>query len=101
MLKLVEEYSGVGDLMVNGQRTHQVRYNIARYQGILQSGLPLPGLHRIEGSIAAESGADISELAGSHVTLRLEDGRALNLTLTGPDGRVLNEGHGPGRCLCC
>jgi hypothetical protein len=33
--------------------------------------------------------------------LRLEDGRALPVTLADACGRVLSEGHGPSRCQCC
>jgi hypothetical protein len=35
------------------------------------------------------------------MTLRLEDGRALAITLVDIEGRVLSEGHGPTKCLCC
>ena len=29
------------------------------------------------------------------------DGRKLRITLVDADGRILAEGHGPSRCLCC
>lgn len=101
MLKLVEECSGVGDLILNGEVLRQVRYTITRYQGTAASGLPIPGLHRIEGSLALDAGAHTADLVGAPLTLKLEDGRALVITLTGSDGRILSEGHGPGRCSCC
>jgi hypothetical protein len=100
MLKLVEECAGVGDLSANGGIIRQVRYRIARYQGMAEgSGLPIPGLHRIEGSV--DTSADLAPLVGAPITLRLEDGRALAITIAGSDGRVLAEGHGPSRCMCC
>jgi len=100
MMKLVEECAGVGDLTANGDVIRQVRYRISRYQGIVEgSGLPIPGLHRIEGSV--DTAADLGPLVGAPITLRLEDGRALGITIAGTDGRVLAEGHGPSRCLCC
>jgi hypothetical protein len=37
----------------------------------------------------------------SPVVLKLGDGRSMHLTVTTPEGRVLSEGHGPTRCLCC
>ena len=100
MMKLVEEYAGVGDLSAKEASIPQVRYRIARYQGFVEhSGLPVPGLHRIEGSVA--TAADLEPLIGQSVILRLEDGRALAITIADPSGRVLAEGHGPSRCLCC
>ena len=100
MMKLVEEYAGVGDLSTKGDLTHQVRYRISRYQGFVDhSGLPIPGVHRIEGSV--DTATDLAPLVGQSLTLRLEDGRALAITIADTTGRVLAEGHGPRRCMCC
>jgi len=100
MMKLVEEYAGVGDLDLSGESIPQVRYRISRYQGFVEhSGLPVPGVHRIEGSV--DTTANLEPLIGQSLTLRLEDGRALAITIADTTGRVLAEGHGPSRCLCC
>jgi hypothetical protein len=97
---LVEQLSGTGDLENNGTLLGRVRYSISRYQGMLVgSGMPIPGLHRIEGSTDFEV-TDVS-LIGRPLVLRLEDGRALGVMLAARDGRLLSEGHGPSRCLCC
>ena len=102
MMKLVEECAGVGDLSRQGEPIGQVRYQIARYQGMQAgNGLPIPGLHRIEGTIDLEPRDQVASLVGTPLTLRLEDGRALGITLADAGGRVLSEGHGPTRCLCC
>ena len=102
MMKLVEEYAGVGDLSTQGDVVGRVRYQIARYQGMHDvSGVPIPGLHRIEGSLAAVQTVDFARLVGRSLILRMEDGRALGITLANDDGRVLAEGHGPMKCLCC
>jgi len=99
-MKLVEECAGVGVLEANGTSVPQVRYRIARYQGFVDhSGLPVPGVHRIEGSV--DTAASLEPLVGQPLTLRLEDGRALAVTIADLSGRVLAEGHGPSRCLCC
>ena len=81
----------------------RVRYRISRYQGMLEgSGMPIPGLHRIEGSVDLNGATIPADMAGGPITLRLEDGRAVGITIAGQDGRVLEEGHGPGRgCSCC
>ncbi len=66
------------------------------------SGLPIPGLHRIEGSLALASRPEVTDLVGADVTLELEDGRSLALTVADDTGRVLAEGHGPRHgCGCC
>ena len=88
--------------MLNGAVLRQVRYKISRFQGFLESsGLPIPGLHRIEGSIDFESGKDPDEWIGSALSLKLDDGRVLAISLADRSGRVLNEGHGPSKCQCC
>jgi hypothetical protein len=101
-MKLVEECAGVGDLVRHGEVLRRVRYEINRYQGILPSGLPLPGKHRIEGRIDSETARDSSDLVGESLTLRLDDGRSMPITIADATGRVLAEGHGPRiGCACC
>ena len=100
-MKLVEEYAGVGSLRCGDRMLAAVPYRISRYQGMAVSGLPIPGLHRIEGTLALK-GVPAAELVGADVTLELEDGRSLALTVADDTGRVLAVGHGPGRgCGCC
>ena len=99
--KLVEQSEGTGQLEKDGTVLSVVRYSVSRYQGMLVgSGMPVPGLHRLEGSTDYEV-ADAT-LIGRPLLLRLEDGRALGVTLSTRDGRLLAEGHGPcGGCSCC
>lgn len=101
--RLAEECSGIGELLENGAVLRQVRYTVSRYQGLLEgSGMPIPGLHRIEGSIDFRVGVDEEHLIGAPLTLRLEDGRTLPITLEGREGRISSEGHGPrAGCACC
>jgi hypothetical protein len=99
-LKLVEQYAGVGSLRCRDRTLAAIPYRISRYQGMALSGLPIPGLHRIEGTL--DLAKDAAALVGADVTLELEDGRSLKLTVADESGRVLAEGHGPGRgCGCC
>jgi hypothetical protein len=99
--KLVEESAGAGQLLKDGILLGDVRYSISRYQGVLVgSGMPIPGLHRLEGS--TDFAAADASLIGRPLVLRLEDGRAVAVTLASSDGRLLSEGHGPcGGCSCC
>lgn len=101
IFKLVETVAGTGELLNNDTFLGRVQYSISRYQGVLVgSGMPVPGLHRLEGSTDFAT-RDVS-LIGRPLTLRLEDGRALAITIANADGRILSEGHGPcGGCSCC
>ena len=100
MMKLVEDRSGTGELIRDGSVLRRVCYSLHLYQGFVEhSGLPIPGLHRLEGRIdLVDAPADWID---TPLALRLEDGRVLSVTLVAADGRILNEGHGPSRCSCC
>ena len=100
-LRLVEECIGTGAIQSGDDLFANVRYRISRFQGMTASGLPIPGLHRTEGAVDVSAIPDAGARVGTDLTLRLDDGRALILTLAEPDGRVLSVGHGPSRCLCC
>jgi len=100
-MKLVEECSGIGELTWRSETYGAIPYTISRFQAMTRAGLPVPGLHRIEGRLALDRIGEPAGLAGGSVALRLEDGRTLNLTVTDADGSVLAEGHGPSKCTCC
>jgi hypothetical protein len=98
MMKLVEECSGTGELLQNGHTVQPITYQVRRYQGISEgSGMPIPGLFRIEGSVQMDS----SEWIGTSLGLKLDDGRVLGITIVDAAGKILSEGHGPSKCLCC
>jgi hypothetical protein len=102
MVKLLEECVGNGELIQDGESTRQVAYRVRRFQGMTEgSGMPIPGLFRIEGSIALKSEESLENAIGSSLRLRLEDGRVLAITVIDRDGNVLSEGHGPTKCMCC
>ena len=102
MMKLVEECSGNGELMQNGQLIRPIDYRVRRYQGMTEgSGMPIPGLFRIEGSVGFDAKSDSAEWIGNTLGLRLDDGRVLNITIIDTSGTILSEGHGPSKCLCC
>ena len=100
-MKLVEEYAGVGRIDWRDQTFAAVPYRIRRFQAMALSGLPVPGLHRIEGQIGVEAIPDPARLVGCDFMLQLEDGRSMRIALADARGRVLSEGHGPSRCGCC
>jgi hypothetical protein len=99
-MKPVEEYAGEGQLSwLGGSRP--VGYRLTRLQGMAANGLPVPGLFRIEGDLDLGGETVPAAAVNSPVMLQLGDGRSMRLTVTTPEGRVLSEGHGPSRCLCC
>jgi len=101
-MKLVEDRRGHGQLTVRGESVGSVAYSIRRFQAMTAGGMPVPGLHRIEGQLAVESlPATVRLEPDMQLALELEDGRRLALTVLDADGRVLAEGHGPGQCGCC
>ena len=101
-MNLIEEISGFGELFLNGTALCRVRYQIRRYQGVMEgSGLPIPGLFRTEGSIDFDPIRDSKNWIDVPLMLKLEDGRSLAIILVDDAGRVLSEGHGPMKCMCC
>jgi hypothetical protein len=99
-MKVVEEYAGEGQLSWLGGSC-PVTYRLTRLQGMAANGMPVPGLFRIEGDLNLGGEPMPAAAVNSPVTLKLGDGRSMRLTVTTSEGRVLSEGHGPSRCLCC
>lgn len=102
MMKKVEESSGVGELRSSEKALCQVGYRLTRFQGLVEeSGLPIPGVHRIEGTLKFKPDTNSQEWIGIPLRLKLEDGRMFGITLVNNEGCILSEGHGPSKCLCC
>ena len=109
-MKLVERCAGQGRLVGRDQVVREVRYAIEVHQGVLEgSGLPVPGLRTITGSLDAPgvpahgsdaTSSEFASLVGADLTLQLEDGRRLGITLTDADGCVAARGVGPGGPCC-
>lgn len=89
--KRVEELTGLGTLMRGDTVLHEVTYNIRVYQRFHQESRdaqPTPGIRNVLGSIFF---SDDARYVGQDLTLRLDDGRRLNLQL-GPGGRIYTRG---------
>ena len=100
-MNAIEELTGQGELLWPGIAPRSVGYRLTRHQGLAANGMPVPGLFRVEGRLDFGGGDVPDDAFGRTLTLRLADGRSIGVTLASRDGRVLSEGHGPSRCLCC
>jgi len=102
MATLMEQRTGMGDLIQDNQVVRRVRYEFRVFQGTMPgSGLPIPGQRTLTGSIDFDPARDSGDLIGPVLTLRLEDGRHLGIRLTAKDGTIAEGRHGTGACLCC
>jgi hypothetical protein len=105
MVKLIEECTGTGDLLLKSLVLRQVRYQIKVFQGVFEgNGLPIPTQRTIEGSIDfgdSNESRDLDNLVGADLTLRLQDGRTIGVTIADESGAIHQRRHGGGACGCC
>jgi hypothetical protein len=102
MVRLVEECAGTGDLLLKSLVLRQVRYQIKVFQGVFEgNGLPIPTERTIEGSIDFGESNESGDLIGADLTLRLEDGRTIGVTIADESGAIHQRRHGGGACGCC
>jgi hypothetical protein len=101
MMKLVEETSGTGELLLKSLVLRRVRYQIKVFQGMYGNGMPNPMQRTVEGSIevGAEEGA--GDLVGANLTLRLEDGRGIGVTIADDSGTIHQRPACTTGCSCC
>jgi hypothetical protein len=101
MMKLVEETSGTGELLLKSLVLRRVRYQIKVFQGMYGNGMPNPMQRTVEGSIevGAEEGA--GDLVGANLTLRLEDGRRIGVTIADDSGTIHQRPACTTGCSCC
>ena len=102
MVKLVEETSGDGELLLKSHVLGRVRYQIKVFQGMYANGMPNPLLRTVEGSIDMEAPGDSpSDLIGANLTLRLEDGRRIGVTIADDTGTIHQRPACVTGCSCC
>ena len=101
MVKLIEECTGTGDLLLRNQVLRQVRYQLRVFQGMSANGMPIPALRTIEGSLDFGDPQASSDLVGAELILKLEDGRKIGIRIADADGGICQRAHGGGACSCC
>jgi len=101
MVKLVEETSGTGELLLKSLVLRTVRYRIKVFQGMFGNGLPNPTQRTVEGAIDFAGETDAADLVGVNLTLKLEDGRRIGVTIADDAGTILQRPPCTTGCSCC
>jgi hypothetical protein len=101
MVKLVEETSGTGELLLKSLLLRQVRYRIKVFQGMFGNGMPNPTQRTVEGSIDFEEETPVADLVGASLTLKLEDGRRIGVTIADDAGTIQQRPFCTTGCSCC
>jgi len=101
MVRLVEESSGDGELLLKSLVLRQVRYRIKVFQGMFGNGLPNPAQRTVEGSIDFGGDGAASDLIGTNLTLQLQDGRKIGITISDETGAIHTRPACTTGCSCC
>jgi hypothetical protein len=101
VVRLVEESSGDGELLLKSLVLRQVRYQIKVFQGMFANGMPNPAERTVEGSIALGDGGAASDLMGASLTLQLQDGRKIGITISDETGTIHTRPACTTGCSCC
>jgi hypothetical protein len=96
MQRLIEQPVGDGELLAEGGRLGRVHYHLAVYQHFSEDGEPVSPHLEVEGRIEGPDDLDVAGLCrlGPELTLRLADGRALDLRVTHEDGTIHSTARG-------
>lgn len=101
MVKLVEETSGRGELLLKNLVLRQVRYEIKVFQGMFGNGMPNPTQRTVEGSIDLGGDGGTGDLVGANLTLCLEDGRKIGVVIADESGAIHQRPACVTGCSCC
>jgi hypothetical protein len=101
MVKLVEETSGRGELLLKSLVLREVRYEIKIFQGMFGNGMPNPAQRTVEGSVDVAADGGTSDLVGVSLTLCLEDGRRIGVTIADDAGTIHQRPPCTTGCSCC
>ena len=101
MVRLVEETSGTGELLLKSLVLRQVRYRIKVFQGMFGNGMPNPTQRTVEGAIDFDGDTGAGDLVGASLTLKLEDGRRIGVTIADDAGTIQQRPACTTGCSCC
>ena len=98
MARLIEESAGEGELQLKSRVLGHVRYDIKVFQGMFANGMPNPAQRTVEGSV---DGSDLQGLVGLNLTLQLQDGRKIGITISDESGTIHTRPACTTGCSCC
>ena len=101
MVRLVEESSGDGELLLKSLVLRQVRYQIKVFQGVFGNGMPNPAQRTVEGSLDFGEDSAAGDLIGASLTLQLQDGRRIGITISDEAGTIHTRPACTVGCSCC
>ena len=97
MQRLVEQPTDHGDLFEGSVRLGRVHYHLSVYQHFADAGNEsVPANLEVEGRIEPLDDVDLGPLhrRASELTIRLSDGRTLDVSLIDAEGRIRSTGRG-------
>jgi len=101
MVTLVEETSGTGELLLKSLVLRTVHYRIKVFQGMFGNGMPNPVQRTVEGSLDFDGDTGAGDLIGANLTLKLEDGRRIGVTIADEVGTIQQRPPCTTGCSCC
>src|ERR1700704_1318470 len=101
MVRLGEESSGDGELLLKSHVLGPVRYQIKVFQGMFANGLPNPTQRTVEGSVDVGAACAAADLVGASLTLQLQDGRKIGIMISDEPGTIHTRPACTTGCSCC
>jgi hypothetical protein len=95
--RLIEQPVDEGDLLEGRSRLGRAHYHLSVYQHFSEiEGELVPASIEVEGLITSRDSVDLIDLHHRHaeLTLRLADGRLLDLSVVSADGAIRSTGRG-------
>ena len=93
--KLLYELSGQGSLVKGDEKILDVPYLLKFFQEIVitDGEEKITGLTEFAGTLSPEDHYSLALLVGKQLTLHLEEGRCLEVTVTSNSGKIIKDGE--------
>ncbi|MDA2933631.1 hypothetical protein MYX82_04750 [Acidobacteria bacterium AH-259-D05] len=94
--KLIYELTGKGSLFQGDKKFLDIGYDLKFFQEIIVTASGeerITGLTDFSGSVSPSDQYQLAMLVGNKLTLHLEDGRCLDVTVMSNRGKIINHGE--------